>query len=65
MRKPTLTLSLILCLVLCIFGFASCQKKDAVGTTAGEQTIAETTAAASSTVAVGSLLNSSVTIAVS
>ena len=43
--KKRILFALLLCLVLCIFAFASCQKKDAVKTTAEEQTIAETTAA--------------------
>lgn len=41
MKKLTITLALILCLVLCVFAFASCGKKTADATT-GEKTAAPT-----------------------
>ena len=50
MKKLSIALSLILCLVLCVFVFASCGKKDnATGTTAAQGTTPEGTAAASTT----------------
>ena len=45
MKKLTLTIALVLCLVLCAFAFASCGKKKAAATTAEQATAAATTAA--------------------
>ena len=45
MKKLTLTIALVLCLVLCAFAFASCGKKGADATTAEQATAAGTTAA--------------------
>ena len=44
MKRLTLTIALILCLVLCVFAFASCGKKKAAATTAEQATVAATTA---------------------
>ncbi|MBP5427846.1 MAG: hypothetical protein J6Z04_00975 [Clostridia bacterium] len=44
MKKLTLALVLILCLVLCVFAFASCGPKKPASTTAGGTTPASTTA---------------------
>ena len=44
MKRATLTIAFVLCLVLCVFAFASCGKKGAAATTA-EQTADATTAA--------------------
>ena len=46
MKKLSVTLALILCLVLCAFAFASCGKKKTEATTAGQGTVADTTAGA-------------------
>ena len=44
MKRLTLTIALVLCLVLCAFAFASCGKKKAAATTAEQATAAATTA---------------------
>ena len=44
MKKLTVTLALVLCLVLCVFAFASCDKGDKKGTTAADTAPAGTTA---------------------
>ena len=44
MKRLTLTIALVLCLVLCAFAFASCGKKKAAATTADQATAAATTA---------------------
>ena len=46
MKKTNLFLAILLCLVLCVFAFASCGKKDGDATTAPDATAAGTTAAA-------------------
>ena len=43
MKKLTIALALILCLVLCVFAFASCGKKKATATTAPEATTPDAT----------------------
>ena len=45
MKRLTLTLAFVLCLILCVFAFASCGKKKAAATTAEQATAAATTAA--------------------
>ncbi len=46
MKRLTLALAFVLCLVLCVFAFASCGKKKAAATTAEQATAAATTAQA-------------------
>ena len=51
MRKVITSLAILLCLVLCVFCFASCSKKKTTGTTSPETTVPDVTAGQSTTAA--------------